>query len=250
MLRVLAYIWAFFGAYWIVFAPAFSSKSLRQSNLQTLKLGFLAVTFMLLVWKAQSISPVWIVVLGFAWTMVALYWVAPRKETHSGEYRFYRLLRLLIGALTFALLFWQKTGIGFLGQRFLPRNFAVMVMGFVVTLFGLGVTAWARVHLGQYWSDKVVIQPEHRLVRTGPYARVRHPIYFGVLLAIAGTTLVVGEWRALTSLLLMSINYMVKARKEDKILSQCFGEEFRSYQQNAGMLLPHFGPRPTNRQST
>lgn len=96
----------------------------------------------------------------------------------------------------------------------------------------------------------MVIQPEHRLVRTGPYARVRHPIYFGVLLAIAGTTLVVGEWRALTSLLLMSINYMVKARKEDKILSQCFGEEFRSYQQNAGMLLPHFGPRPTNRQST
>jgi len=244
MLKVLAYIWAFFGAYWIVFAPAFSSNALRQTNLDKLKLGFLAITFLLLLWKAQSISPVWIMVLGLAWTMLALYWVAPRRETHSGEYKFYRLLRLLIGAVTFALLFWQKTGIGFLGERFLPRTFTVMVVGLLITLVGLGITAWARVHLGHYWSDKVVIQPEHRLVRTGPYSRVRHPIYFGVLLGIAGTALVVGEWRALVSLLLMSINYTVKAKKEDKILFQRFGEEFGSYQQYAGMLLPSFKTRP------
>jgi len=250
MLRVLAYIWALFGAYWIVFAPAFSSKSLRRTNVQKLNLGFLAITFLLLLWKAQSISPVWIILCGLAWTMLSLYWVAPRKETHSGEYRFYRLLRLLIGALTFALLFWQKMGVGFLGQRFLPPSFAVKSVGFAVTLIGLTVTAWARVHLGQYWSDKVVIQPQHRLIRTGPYARVRHPIYFGVLFGIAGTALVVGEWRALASLLLMSINYTVKAKKEDKILSECFGEEFRSYQRNTGMLLPAFGPNPANRQST
>src|SRR6476659_222348 len=120
MLRVLAYIWALFGAYWIVFAPAFSSKSLRRTNVQKLNLGFLAITFLLLLWKAQSISPVWIILCGLAWTMLSLYWVAPRKETHSGEYRFYRLLRLLIGALTFALLFWQKMGVGVMGPGFLP----------------------------------------------------------------------------------------------------------------------------------
>ncbi len=239
MLRVLAYIWALFGAYWIVFAPAFSSKSRPETNLQKLKLGFLAITFLLLLLKAQAISPVWIMVCGLAWSMLALYWVEPRKETHSGEYRFYRLLRLVIGALTFALLFWQKTGIGFLGHRFLPLSFAIMSAGFAVTLIGLAVTAWARIHLGQYWSDKVVIQSEHRLIRTGPYARIRHPIYFGVLLGIAGTALVVGEWRALASLLLMSINYTVKAKKEDKILFERFGEEFRSYQRDSGILLPH-----------
>ena len=250
MLRVLAYIWALFGAYWIVLAPAFSSKSLRQTNLQKLKVGFLTVTFLLLLWRAESISPAWIIVCGLAWTMLALYWVAPRKETHSGEYRFYRLLRLVIGALTFALLFWHKMGIGVLGRRFLPISYAVMSAGFAVTLIGLGVTAWARVHLGQYWSDKVVIQSEHRLIRTGPYARVRHPIYFGVLLGIAGTALVVGEWRALAALLLMSINYTVKAKKEDRILFERFGEEFLSYRQNTGMLLPAFRPNPANRQST
>ena len=250
MLRVLAYIWALFGAYWIVFAPAFSSKSLRQTNLQRVKLGFLALTFLLLLSKARSISPVWIIVSGLAWTMLALYWVAPRKETHSGEYKFYRLFRLVIGALTFALLFWHKIGIGFLGNRFLPLSVVIMSAGFVITLLGLGITGWARVHLGRYWSDKVVIQPEHRLIRTGPYARVRHPIYFGVLLGIAGTALVVGEWRALAALLLMSINYTVKARKEDNILFQRFGEEFRSYQQKTGMLLPAFGANPENRQTT
>ena len=243
MLRALVYIWALFGAYWIVFAPAFGSKSIRQTSFQKFKLLLLAITFLLMLWEAQSISAVWIMVFGLAWTMLALYCVAPRNETHSGEYRFYRLLRLLIGAGTFALLFWQKMGIGFLGHRFLPRNLTIMALGFLVTLVGLGVTAWARVHLGQYWSDKVVIQPEHRLVRTGPYARVRHPIYFGVLLGIAGTALVVGEWRALLSLLLMSTNYTVKAKREEKILSHRFGEEFFSYQQNSGMLLPHIVQR-------
>ena len=129
MLTVLAYIWAVFGACWIIFAPALSSSSVKRP-LRPLRLAFLATTFAVLLWKAEAIPPVWIMVLGLMWAGLGLYWVSPRKATGSGEYGFYRLVRLLIGAIVFALLFWQKTGVGFLGMRFVPASIEIMRTGF------------------------------------------------------------------------------------------------------------------------
>jgi protein-S-isoprenylcysteine O-methyltransferase Ste14 len=241
MLRLLGYIWAVFGAYWVIFAPALASKPLRKT--QKLRFAFLALTFLLLLWKAPETPAVWIMVLGLAWTILALYWVAPKTDSRSREHGVYRILRLLIGTSTFSLLFWQKTGLGFLGARFVPRNLTITIFGFFATLLGLAIAAWARVHLGRYWSDKVAIQADHKLIRTGPYARMRHPIYSGVLLGIAGTAIVVGEWRALFALVLMTVNYLIKAKREDHILADRFGEEFREYERDSGMLLPQFWKR-------
>jgi len=240
MLRVLGYIWAIFGAYWIIFAPALSSSSSKLNSSQRLRLALLAVTFALLLWWANVIPPVWLIALGLAWSAIGLYWVAPKNEGKSGEYRFYRFLRLLIGAVTFSLLFWGKTGVGVLGKRFEPKFAAIAATGLAVTLVGLSITAWARIYVGQFWSDKVVIQADHKLIRRGPYARMRHPIYSGVLLGIAGTALAVGEWRGVLAFLLMLINYSIKARREDKILADRFGHEFLDYQNHAGLLLPRF----------
>jgi protein-S-isoprenylcysteine O-methyltransferase Ste14 len=239
MLRALAYIWAIFGAYWIIFAPAVHSESAVSRRFQRLQLIFLGVTFALLLWKAQVIRPIWLMVVGLAWSGLGLHWVAPRKAARSGEYQFYRLLRLLIGTVTFTLLFWRETGAGILGSRFMPQGNSVAA-GFVVALIGLAIAAWARIHLGQYWSDKVVIQANHNLIRSGPYARMRHPIYSGVLLGIAGTAMVVGEWRGILAFLIMLANYTIKARREDKILAERFGQEFQDYQTHAGLLLPRF----------
>ncbi len=243
MLRVLAYIWSVFGAYWIIFAPVISAPAIsaiseRPPRLQRLRLTFLAVTLALLLWTAQVIPPIWLMIVELAWAGLGLYWVAPQNASQSGEYPFYRLLRLLVGTIVFALLFWPKTAVSTLGTRFVPHHSAIVETGFVAALVGLAIAAWARVHLRRYWSDKVVIQSDHRLVSSGPYARMRHPIYFGVLLAIAGTATVVGEWRALMAFLLMLINYTIKARKEDQILADRFDREFLDYQNRRGLLLP------------
>src|SRR5690348_5067732 len=215
MLRALAYVWPIFGAYWIIFAPAVSH--VPTDPLQRLRLIVLALTFSILLWRAQTVPPIWLMLLGLAWAALGLYWVAPEKAARSGEYRFYRLLRLVVGAITFALLFWPKLGVGILGRMFVPQHGVTMAIGFVAALLGLAIAAWARVHLGEYWSDKVVIQAGHNLVRSGPYGRMRHPIYSGVLLAIAGTAIVVGEWRGVLAFLIMLINYTIKAKREDMI---------------------------------
>ena len=52
---------------------------------------------------------------------------------------------------------------------------------FIVVLLGLGFTWWARIHLGRLWSSSVTRKAVHRVVDTGPYGIVRHPIYTGII---------------------------------------------------------------------
>ena len=139
--------------------------------------------------------------------------------------------------------FWQRLEVGSLGRRFAPDSTRLDYAGFAATLIGLAVAAWARIHLGRNWSDKVVIQAGHQLIRTGPYARLRHPIYSGVLLGVLGTAVVLGEWRGAIAFLLLLTNYAIKARKEDRVLARNFGDDFLLHEKQAGFLLPRFRSR-------
>ena len=192
-------------------------------------------------------------ILSWLWSAFGVYWIgtaflqrkskpagdsANDTSPRSGEFPFYRVLRISILLLTFALLFGNWTAVGILKNRLLPDSAAPLITGFSACLLGFTIAIWARVHLGRYWSDKVVLQEDHRLIRSGPYAYMRHPIYTGVLLGVAGTAIVVGEVRGFVAFFLLVANYWIKARKEEKILGQQFGEEFRLHQARAGFLLP------------
>jgi protein-S-isoprenylcysteine O-methyltransferase Ste14 len=185
-------------------------------------------------------------ILGYLWSGFGLYWLAAAvrgkagsEAAHqTGEPHFFRAVRLSILFITFALLFWQRLAIGFLGQRFVPDFPVLNYTGFAATVAGLALATWARIHLGRNWSDKVVIQAGHQLICTGPYARLRHPIYSGVLLGVLGTALVLGEWRGLVAFVLLLTNYAIKARKEDRVLEESFGAEFEEHKRRAGFLLP------------
>ena len=190
-------------------------------------------------------------ILEYLWSAFGLYWFAAAARGRSaagtahqtGEPHLFRVVRLSVLATTFALLFWHRLAIGFLGRPFVPDFPALDYTGFVATLAGLGIATWARIHLGRNWSDKVVIQAGHQLIRTGPYARLRHPIYSGVLLGVLGSALVLGEWRGVIAFALLLTNYAIKARKEDRILAGSFGEEFHEHMLRAGFLLPRFRAR-------
>jgi protein-S-isoprenylcysteine O-methyltransferase Ste14 len=179
--------------------------------------------------------------LGWIWAVFGVYWIAAArrgKAEQTRELSWYRLLRILLLAITFALLFSPWARVGPLGSRFLPRLPVVTYTGFALALAGMGVAVWARIHLGQYWSDKVVLKVDHQLISSGPYARMRHPIYSGVLLGVGSTALVVGEWRGVLAFFLLLTNYAVKAKREEKILAGAFAEDFPDHKRRAGFLLP------------
>jgi protein-S-isoprenylcysteine O-methyltransferase Ste14 len=185
-------------------------------------------------------------VLEWAWIAFGLYWlfaarrVQAARTTESAAYRAFRLLLLTI---TFTLLFAKWTAIGFLGRSFLSRAQPLEYIGLIAALAGLAIAIWARISLGPYWSDKIVLKVDHQLVRSGPYARMRHPIYSGVLLGVAGSALVVHQWRGVLAFVLLLTNYIVKAKREDKILAGAFAEDFVKHRRRAGFLLPRLHPK-------
>ncbi len=155
-------------------------------------------------------------------------WRAKRNATQTGEPHAYRILRLAVLATTFVLLLSTWLRIGLLGRRFVPANATVQYIGVALTACGIALMTWGRHHLGQYWSDKVELKVDHQLIRSGPYAYIRHPIYSGVLLGVAGTAMVVGESRGVLAFGILVVNYIVKAKREERILAEKFGQAFTS----------------------
>jgi protein-S-isoprenylcysteine O-methyltransferase Ste14 len=109
--------------------------------------------------------------------------------------------------------------------------------GLVAVALGLALAVWARRDLGANWSYNVTLKDHHTLVRTGPYRFVRHPIYSGLILAVAGTAVVIGEWRGLAALGLALAAVIYKSRVEEKRMLETF-PEYEAYRRTTAALIP------------
>ena len=88
----------------------------------------------------------------------------------------------------------------------------------------------------------MVLKHGQELISTGPYALVRHPIYTGLLIALAGTSLYDGRWRALLGLAFFALGFWLKAHSEEALLEREFADEYRSYRARTPMLIPTLRP--------
>ncbi len=177
------------------------------------------------------------------WAALGLYWLIAafgRKSATKREPALERLVHILFMFGGFALIYSPDPRFGVLNQRFLPHSQAISIFGVAITAAGAAVAIWARVHLGKNWSGVVTIRQEHQLIRSGPYKYVRHPIYTGMLLALIGTALVIGEWRALLGFAVILVGFVKKARKEESFLQTQFGADFEDHKRHTGFFVPRF----------
>jgi protein-S-isoprenylcysteine O-methyltransferase Ste14 len=104
---------------------------------------------------------------------------------------------------------------------------------------GFAFTWWARVHLGRMWSRWVVRKADHRIIQTGPYALVRHPIYTGISLAIVAAAVMAGNAFAYLGAALMIFSFYLKAKLEERFLREELGAEaYDGYARRVPMLIP------------
>jgi protein-S-isoprenylcysteine O-methyltransferase Ste14 len=127
---------------------------------------------------------------------------------------------------------------GYLFPRAIPDILVIGLSGMIITLMGLGFSVCARVHLGKYWSSMPAIRVDHKLIRTGPYRFVRHPIYTGVLVGVTGTAIIIGMPLGLIAFFLLLVVYLWKIREEEKYLQEEFGEEYARYKKEVPALIP------------
>ena len=97
---------------------------------------------------------------------------------------------------------------------------------------------WARIHLGSLWSVGINRREGHRIVDTGPYGVVRHPIYMGLILAMFAFALVRGRPATLLIALSVAIFFSFKARLEERFLRQELGAAYDTYSQRVARLVP------------
>jgi len=120
-----------------------------------------------------------------------------------------------------------------------------------LTLAGLLFTWWARLHLGRLWSGAITRKEGHRVVATGPYALVRHPIYTGLIFALFATAIAQARPSALAGAALIAFGLWVKARAEEGFLAaELGGDAYGDYRRRVPMLVPFTrgrGQRPKRR---
>jgi protein-S-isoprenylcysteine O-methyltransferase Ste14 len=196
-------------------------------------------SIILLTMPLQAADPEhWINILWLFWVVLWTAVAFTAKRTRTEEPAGARILYLIPIVLAAVLIFSPALRVGPLTQRFVPHSLALQWVGVAMTALGIAFTFWARVHIGRNWSGRVVIKEQHELIRTGPYASVRHPIYTGLLLAVAGTALAIGELRAVIAFALAAVHFVQKAKREERFMSREFGEEYARYRSQSGMLLP------------
>jgi protein-S-isoprenylcysteine O-methyltransferase Ste14 len=110
----------------------------------------------------------------------------------------------------------------------------VLLMGGAILLFASSSSA-----LGRNWSIVARTRSDHELVQSGPYARIRHPIYLGLLLFMLGLAIAYGHWLQLVvAVPLYLAGTKVRTSIEDRLLEQKFGDVFRDYRNCTPALIP------------
>ena len=108
-----------------------------------------------------------------------------------------------------------------------------------LTVAAFGFCWWARLHLGRLWSGFVTLKEGHRVIDTGPYALVRHPIYSGVIFAALTTALVRASPAGLLGFVLLAVGFSMTAKIEERFLREQLGAEaYDAYSRRVGMLVP------------
>jgi protein-S-isoprenylcysteine O-methyltransferase Ste14 len=183
----------------------------------------------------QISSKIW-----FVWCIVWLLMAAWSKPSKRREFPWQRLEHVIPLLIGFLLIYNRRLAWNFLADRIVPQNDAVTVAGLALTVGGLIFAVWARIALGANWSGTVTIKTGHNLIRRGPYRWIRHPIYTGILGSMIGTVMLQGEVRAFLGFALMLLALYRKARREERFLSEEFGEGFAEHAKHTGMFLPRF----------
>jgi len=102
------------------------------------------------------------------------------------------------------------------------------------------VLSWGAVkHLGRQFRVNAGLYEDHQLVRTGPYAVVRHPIYTSLLAILGSTLCLLTPWPwALLSVAIFVAGTEIRVHAEDGLLASRFGEQFTEYQRKVSAYIP------------
>jgi protein-S-isoprenylcysteine O-methyltransferase Ste14 len=188
-------------------------------------------------------------------TVCEIIWFAGLVAWYVIRYPFERRAKKV--GVTKSLFGWRESGLlalAFLGLWIIPGIYvltgfpaaldhplipAIAILG-VVTLCG-ALLLFYRSHadLGRNWSISLELRSEHRLVSSGIYRFIRHPMYSSFfLMAIAQLMLLPNWFAGATGLVGVAMLYGFRVRQEERMMVERFGAEYRDYMARTARLIP------------
>jgi len=183
------------------------------------------------------------VVLFLAFVALRFYWHGKarvlRKENATDEGKMILFLRIFVALPLFALLTWYLFDPRVLAWAEITLPEWVRWTGAGLAAVSTVLVAWVHRELGLNFSPQLRIRDGHRLITSGPYRYVRHPMYTAFILLFAGYLLLTRNlFISGMGLLTLVLVMIFRTHKEEQMMLQRFGEEYRAYMANTPRYLP------------
>lgn len=111
-------------------------------------------------------------------------------------------------------------------------------LGFGLAVMSLLLLVWVQAALGKHWSGSLQLRQEHTLVTTGPYRWVRHPMYSVLMAFMVGSSLTSANLLFAVLTFFSVIVLLRRVGREEAMMLERFGDEYRSYVRRTGRFLP------------
>ena len=138
---------------------------------------------------------------------------------------------IVIQGIAFFLVFWRLGSMAVAAWRE-----AVAVIFFIVA----AALSWSSARaLGTQWRIDAGLNADHRLIQTGAYRFVRHPIYASMVALLIAVGFLNARWPLFAAAVVLHlVGTEIRVRTEDRLLASRFGDEFRSYQNAVPAYVP------------
>jgi protein-S-isoprenylcysteine O-methyltransferase Ste14 len=175
-------------------------------------------------------------IIGVGWIVFWAYWLVMAFTTKAEQSRWIRFTGVRVGLILSLLLVFRLRVFKVHGGA--TSNPWLLGVGLAVFVLGLALAVWARVYLGRNWGMPMSQRADPELVTTGPYARIRHPIYSGVIIGTVGTAIAVSPYW-LNAAAILGAYFLFSAVIEERTMARLFPAAYPPYKRTTKMLIPY-----------
>jgi protein-S-isoprenylcysteine O-methyltransferase Ste14 len=183
-----------------------------------------------------TLADIWLVLGGLAGYQLFLQRNAKRRQRYPEG--FVKTLQYLTGIPALGSLVLFLADPDQLSFVFIDLPQPVNAAGLVLFNAAAALIFWSHVALGKFWSGELETLSEHRVIESGPYAFVRHPLYSAYLVLTVGFFLATDNWLVGSLMLAYFVAVAARAAKEEEMLVARLGDAYSAYRERTPRFLP------------
>ena len=176
------------------------------------------------------------IIIGVGWIVFWACWLVMAFTIKAEQSRWTRFAGVRVGLILVILLLIRLRV--FRGHGAATGNPWLLGTGLAFFVLGLALAVWARVYLGGNWGMPMSRRADPELVTTGPYRWIRHPIYSGLLLGLAGTAIAVSPYWLIAAAI-TGAYFLFSAVVEERTMARLFPAAYPPYKRATKMLIPY-----------